>query len=237
MLLITECSGEDSMPGDTKKTKEFSPVSHLNTSWEQILHMGTRRRFSTGESICLYSEKPFFYYIVSGLVRLSYICPNGRERTMLLAGPGSVMNVPTILGADHGNTLAQAMADTEIVLFSAALLSDPAFISAHPKQIISLLRSLCTHLVIHTKRLGESTHRDNIRQVCAMLYAMSQKPEGTLRNTQRSMALQLGIHITTLTRILHRLRKEGIIGQFTKNSLVVTDMPRLKAIAEGKQKF
>ncbi len=225
------------MAEDREGGKEYSPVSHLNTSWESILHMGVRRRFSAGEAISIYSEFPFFYYIVSGRVRLTYICRSGKERTMLLAGPGSVMNVPTILGEDHGNTLAQAVIDTEIVVFDAALLTDAAFVSSHPEQFISLLRSLCTHLVIHTKLLGESTHRDNIQQVCAMLHAMSQKADGSRRPSQKSMAMQLGIHITTLTRIIRRLRDEGIIGRLTKSSVEILDGKRLKAVADGRQKL
>lgn len=41
----------------------------------------------------------------------------------------------------------------------------------------------------------------------------------------------LGLHQTTVARLIRRLREEGVIGRFTKRELEVLDMERLRELA------
>ena len=83
-----------------------SRVSDLNTPWEQVLHLASRRVFPKRHTIDVSNtESPYFYYILSGTVRLAYVGANGEERTILYAGAGTLMNVPTIIAGDIKNTV------------------------------------------------------------------------------------------------------------------------------------
>ena len=57
-----------------------SRVSDLNTPWEQVLHLASRRVFPKRHTIDVSNtESPYFYYILSGTVRLAYVGPTARN--------------------------------------------------------------------------------------------------------------------------------------------------------------
>lgn len=87
--------GEGSMNHEQAILMKSSRVSDLNTPWEQVLHLASRRVFPKRHTIDVSNtESPYFYYILSGTVRLAYVGANGEERTILYAGAGTLMNVP-----------------------------------------------------------------------------------------------------------------------------------------------
>ena len=140
-----------------------SRVSDLNTPWEQVLHLASRRVFPKRHTIDVSNtESPYFYYILSGTVRLAYVGANGEERTILYAGAGTLMNVPTIIAGDIKNTVVTCTERVEAAIFDAGLLTDRAFAAAHPDLLLNLIHSLCIHLVIHSQHLGDASLRNII---------------------------------------------------------------------------
>ena len=51
------------------------------------------------------------------------------------------------------------------------------------------------------------------------------------RPEHRELALLLGMHRTTLTRILCRLREMNVLGRFTRHELRILDRVRLEELA------
>ena len=127
-----------------------SRVSDLNTPWAQVLHLASRRVFPKRHTIDVSNtESPYFYYILSGTVRLAYVGANGEERTILYAGAGTLMNVPTIIAGDIKNTVVTCTERVEAAIFDAGLLTDRAFAAAHPDLLLNLIHSLCRLSLIH----------------------------------------------------------------------------------------
>ena len=58
----------------------------------------------------------------------------------------------------------------------------------------------------------------------------------SLNMTQQELAALLGIHRTTLTRILCRLKALNIIEKYTKNDLHILDMEALDRLARGDKR-
>lgn len=101
-----------------------STVGRLNSPWERVLHLASRRAFRKGQTIDIGAGmkedgRPCFYYILSGRIRLSYVGRGGEERTILYAGPGSLMNVPSVVADDVKNTVVTCMEAAEVALFDA----------------------------------------------------------------------------------------------------------------------
>ena len=186
------------------------------------------------------TESPYFYYILSGTVRLAYVGANGEERTILYAGAGTLMNVPTIIAGDIKNTVVTCTERVEAAIFDAGLLTDRAFAAAHPDLLLNLIHSLCIHLVIHSQHLGDASLVGTMGHVCRVFQEMSQKYGGRPRfspdMTQQELAALLGIHRTTLTRILCRLKALNIIEKYTKNDLHILDMEALDRLARGDKR-
>ncbi len=186
------------------------------------------------------TESPYFYYILSGTVRLAYVGANGEERTILYAGAGTLMNVPTIIAGDIKNTVVTCTERVEAAIFDAGLLTDRAFAAARPDLLLNLIHSLCIHLVIHSQHLGDASLVGTMGHVCRVFQEMSQKYGGRPRfspdMTQQELAALLGIHRTTLTRILCRLKALNIIEKYTKNDLHILDMEALDRLARGDKR-
>lgn len=217
-----------------------SRVSKMNTPWERVLPLAVRHMFPKKHVIDISnSASPYFYYILSGEVRLSYAGLNGEERTILYAGSGTLMNVPTIIAQDAANTVVTCITPVEVALFDARLLHDQAFAAENPDLMLNLIHSLCTHLVIHSQRLGDAALVDTIGHVSAMFLELSEKADNAERfspnMTQQELADLLGIHRTTLTRVLCRLKANGIIGKYAKKDLHILNRAELARLACGQQ--
>ena len=220
-----------------------SAVGRLNAPWRKVLHLARRKIIRKGQSVDIRTSlsgpdgRSCFYYVVSGKIRLSYVSQNGEERTILYAGPDTLMNVPSVLVGDEDNTLVTCTEDAEVALFDAALLSDEAFAAQYPDLMINLVHSLCVHMVIHSQRLAESSLSNSVAQVCRVVLELSDRHGGKEKfspeMTQQELALLLGMHRTTLTRILCRLRESGVLGRFTRHELEILDRARLAELAKS----
>lgn len=220
-----------------------SAVGRLNAPWKRVLHLAERKTIRKGQSVDIGTGlagrdgRPCFYYVVSGKIRLSYVGRNGEERVILYAGPGTLMNVPSVLVGDVENTLVTCTEDAEVALFDSALLSDESFVAQYPELMINLVRSLCVHMVIHSQRLAESALSDSMSQVCRIILELSERHGGKAKfapeMTQQELALLLGMHRTTLTRILCRLREGKVLGRFTRHELEILDRARLAELAKA----
>ncbi|MFR4118980.1 MAG: Crp/Fnr family transcriptional regulator [Bilophila wadsworthia] len=137
-------AGRGSMNHEQAMLMKSSRVSDLNTPWAQVLHLASRRVFPKRHTIDVSNtESPYFYYILSGTVRLAYVGANGEERTILYAGAGTLMNVPTIIAGDIKNTVVTCTERVEAAIFDAGLLTDRAFAAARPDLLLNLIHSLC----------------------------------------------------------------------------------------------
>lgn len=221
-------------------SRKLSSISGVNNVWAKLLPDAKRRIFARGSVLDVARDitiqgHPGFYYIVSGLIRLSYIGLAGEERTILYAGPGVLLNVPTLLANDSDDTLATCVETTEIAIFDAALLHDVEFARNNPELMLNLVHTLCSHLVIHSQRLADAALENTISRLCRIIRELA--PGRTSANpniTQQELALLLGIHRATLTRSLSRLRRMGVIGKFTKKELEVLNPALLEELAGSR---
>lgn len=216
-----------------------STVGQLNKPWEQILNLAEIREFQKGNVLDIedINNNNKFYYIVSGKVKISYIKVSGEERTVIYAYPGTLMNVPTVLADDSANTIAECLEKSRIAFFDARLLRDPAFVATHPELIINLLHSLSLQLVIQARRLDADGSGSALQLVAGFFLELAERNNARRvfapGITQQELSVLLGIHRTTITRALVLLRRDGIIGKFTKTELHILDIERLKKIACG----
>ena len=204
-------------------------LENLNEPWREVLHLGVR---------CLFPKHHMepgekmrgFYFIRRGVVRLSYIGDAGQERSSLFMKRNCLFNEIPALNQDAQNAAFFCMEESEVWRFDADLLRDPLFIAKYPKLISNLMESMAKKSTIFFSHLSSMAFSSSMSQMCAMLLQLAQS--GGPRITQGQMAAMLGLHPTTVARLVRTLRNEGILGKFTKTELEVLDMERLRATAE-----
>lgn len=216
-----------------------STVGQLNKPWERVLDRSEIKDFQKGTTLDIgdINSRNKFYYILSGKVKISYIRISGEERTVIYAYPGTLMNVPTVLANDSDNTIAECLEKSRIAFFDARLLRDPSFVAENPELFINLLHSLSLQLVIQARRLDEDGAGSSLQLVAGFLLEQAELNNESQRFspgiTQQELAVLLGTHRTTITRALVHLRRNGIIGKFTKHELQILDIEKLRSVAYG----
>lgn len=205
----------------------------INAPWSEVLHLGTRCTFPKGH-IIMGSRLQGVYFISSGRVRLSYLDEEGEECGKLYLGQGCLFNEIPALASNFWYTVIFCCLDaTEIWRFDAAVLEDEDFLARHPHLIANLMRSMARKSSIFFFHLARTRSASSMCRLCDLLVQLSESHRGKLRMSQSDAAAMLGLHQTTVARLIRRLREEGVIGRFTKRELEVLDMERLRELARS----
>lgn len=199
-----------------------------NAVWKEALHLGKRCRFSRHHRIPGERDSGFFL-LTQGSVRVSYTASMGHERHFLTIGEGCLFNELSILTSGVIGVTFVCMEPVEAWRFSPALLEDTQFCRQYPHLPINLLRSMGRKLNTYFFYLTELRTGSSFNQLCTLLLLISRQ---RLAISQSELGLMLGLHQTTVSRMVRFLRHEGVIGRFTKNLLEVQDLPRLCEMAE-----
>lgn len=216
-----------------KKGVEVS-LEDLNAPWREVLHLGVRCCFPK-QHMEPGSRLRGFYFISSGRVCLSYMGEMGEERNSLYLGRDCIFNeIPALANQLLYNVGFYCMEATDAWRFDAALLGDVAFLARYPHLVANLLRSMAKKSSVFFFHLARTRSSSSMSRLCDLLLQLTDaKQRGKLRMSQSDAAAMLGLHQTTVARLIRRLRDEGVIGRFTKNELQVLDVARLREMAHA----
>lgn len=190
-----------------------------------------RAYFSKGEFLIYPSEMlDNCYYIVKGMVKLTFFTDTGSERTICFFGSGSI--IPLILSnlqfTLEPHLTATAISEVEVITLSSKSLiglvrefSDFALAAFdHYERFINLL--LVRNLL--------ATEVDSFSKVSSylMLYFMVfPSPDYNIRISQEEIASTVGLKRVQVARVLSRLRSEQILTT-TRNKIHILDFSKLK---------
>ena len=188
----------------------------INAPWGEVLHLAVRSSYPKGHKT-LGSCLQGFYYIASGRVRLSYLNEDGEEYGKLILGEGCLFNeTPALAGTSWYTVFFCCLDAAAIWRFDASLLEDEAFLASHPHLAINLMRSIARKASIFFFHLARTHSTTSMCRLCDLLLQLSNPHQPDLRMSQSDVAAMMGLHQTTVARLIRRLREEGIIGRFTK---------------------
>lgn len=206
-------------------------LSNSNMPWREVLHMGTRFLFPKNH--CEPGEKVRgFYFITKGRVRLSYMEESGKEKCALYMGKNCIFNEIPALGGKHLMSASfLCVEEVEAWRFDGELLSNVDFISNYPLQISNLLHSIAQKSGIFFLQSSEKTFSSSMQQLCTLLQELHENKDLFL--SQSDIAALMGLHLTTVARLVRTLRDDGIVGKFTKNTFEVLDIGRLRQLAKN----
>ena len=213
----------------------FVPIilRDINSPWERVLPRGVPASFPRGailESTGLPSKTPGMYYIRQGRVRLSYLGLNGEEKYVFYMARGSFFGEIPILHESPAPGIFTIMEDVSATFLAKALITE-VFIQENPDLALNLFTSLSLKARSFYAQLCSTGMYDAFTNVCRMLYSMHlhNRERGVVVPvlSQQEVASLLGIHRSTLHVALTRLKKEGIIGKYSRNRLDILAPDRL----------
>ncbi|MEG2171662.1 MAG: Crp/Fnr family transcriptional regulator [Desulfovibrionaceae bacterium] len=209
-------------------------IKGLNTPWKEVLHLATQMVFSKN-AVIPHQPQSGMYYLEKGTVIITYSSTGGQDRIALYIEPESLFNEARSLSGYEPGGEFRCLKDTILYRFPPNIISID-FISTYPHLVQNLLQSMGGKMLIHYSFLADMGTGSHLTHVARYIISLSQRngdkkffPSGV---TQQEVADLLGVHRTTLARVIQQLKKMGVIEAFTAREVHISDYSLLRRLAE-----
>lgn len=178
------------------------------------------------------------FVLAAGTAKLVRPSPRGQDVVLGILGPGEVCGTLGILGQPVYPDTAVALTDSCVLQIPAGVFQDA--LRRHPGLALTVLDE-----VLHRLEQAQETIRrlsaDDVRQrVAAALLILADKlgdPQAEavaleLPLTRTDLAALTGMTPETVSRVMSRLRDDGIVDTGRRWTTIL-DRPRLSAAADG----
>lgn len=214
-------------------------ISELNSPWRKVLHLGQRQVVPKAYRWNASVKTEQFSFLHRGRVRLMAYAGGEHERILLNINAGCIFRELLFLHISPIHPVALvSLVECEIYNFSLHLLQDSAFISSYPHLFANLVQSLGIKAGTFASQIQDVEILNPQVMVCRYLHSVLRAQSGTIVNhntSQSELALMLGLHRSTVCRVLKELREQGVIGQFTRNTLEVLNNDKLNTYCQFEE--
>lgn len=196
------------------------------------------RTFAAGEQVFVQGAPGSAIYLVaSGRVKISRVTSEGYESILCMRGPGEYFCPVPVL--DNGTQLGTAVAMTDVTLlwaerdgFSVLCETNPALLANVQGECLAEVRHLLNRLEAFAFRSVEE-------RLAAALLAESHHqqtggaPADELRLTQQELAGLVGASRESVSRILARLERAGVLG-LRRGLVIIHDREELTRLTRKR---
>lgn len=207
--------------------------------YDELAMIATDQEFARGREIFAEGDPgDGFFLVVTGLVKIYKLSPDGKEQILHLFGPGEPFaEAAVFLGSSYP---AHAMAlEKSRVLF----LPRRAFIeliNRYPEVALNMLAALSLRLKKFAQLIEELSLKEVPGRLAAHLLYLSHQQQGRdqvlLPVSKNQLAGLLGTIPETLSRILGKMAKAGMISTDGPR-ITILDRQALEGLATGETKL
>lgn len=204
--------------------------------YEALARIGIRRTFRKGERIFSEGDEGTgFYMVMTGRVKIFKVSAEGKEQTLHLFGPGkSFGEVSVFTGRGYP---ADAVASLQTTLLFFPRIAFSALIQKDPTLALNMLAELSMRLRHFAGLIEDLSLKEVPGRIAKYLLYLSGKEgdrEMALDVSKGQLASLLGTIPETLSRILAKLHKQGLI-RLRGSRILLLDRQGLEQIAlDGK---
>lgn len=217
---------------------------NLCPSWEKVLHLGVREIFPKGSRI-FFTEDLIdgLYYIVEGSIEINLHTVHGPEKVLFIVGKGCIFGeVSCFIGGDAEEASARTRSDSMLYYFKKETI-EQVIARQYPELMIELVQTVSYKARMFTELLTDELISNEFTRVCKMLVYLVRFREIQIESGQKrvvfnpdmsqlDIARLLGVHRVTVTKAIGQLKSRGIIRQFSKKCLDISDFPELLRLVE-----
>ncbi len=175
-----------------------------------------------------------FYVVVSGRVKIFKLSPEGKEQILHIFGPGDPFGEVAVFSGQHFPANAEAMESSRIFFFPRDSFSD--LIKKNPSLALNMLAILSKRLRRFANLIDDLSLKEVPGRLAAHLLYLSGQTEGSeqleLSITKTQLASLLGTIPETLSRILGKMSKQGLI-ESDGRRIKILDREALEELAES----
>lgn len=204
--------------GSKKKLGTWRMERDLVALLAQHAARGRRRKFKKNSVLYEQGERSSrFFLVLKGLVQISIYRADGSEVVLELMGPDTICGEGSAWDGLPRFSTAAAVEDTEVIEFDTSKMIE--IFRESPEFAASLLRVTSLKqrvLAVRLKHLASREPQERVMELLTRLEEMFgvDHPRGRLlvtHVTHEQIATMTGTSRVTVTRTLHKLRKEGRI--------------------------
>jgi CRP/FNR family transcriptional regulator len=179
------------------------------------------------------NHKKFIYSIRRGLVKLVHVAPDGVYRIVRLLGPGAVIGLELLDGADSYHHTAIAINQVDLCRIPVPTI----------KQLEKDYQSLCKQVSQQLQdqldladqwivALGTGSAKLRVAQLILVLHNLyADKNDAFILLNREDMAAMIGIAIETASRMIAEFKRQKILYK-TKDKLYTCDVAALQKISQ-----
>lgn len=204
----------------------------------ELAGLGATVSAEAGQTIVIEGDPIHHYFrIVTGTVRLYKAVADGRRQIIDFLGPKDCLG---LTGLDEHACSVEAITDVTMIRYPRQRLE--AAIQERPDIGRQLFRLACSELSRAQHRmllLGRKSAEERIASF--LLDLVTRRVDDgesmdciRLTMSRQDIADHLGLTIETVSRIFTQLKLSGLIGLPDRHSVVLNDIDRLSALAEGE---
>jgi len=181
---------------------------------EQIKEVAVSRNYARGEIVFMEQDKGNgFYLVAEGMVKVFKVSPSGKEQILHVFGPGEPFGEVPVFSGKRFPANAETIRKSRLLFFPRTAFLD--LITAHPSLALNMLAVLSMRLRQFTNQVENLSLKEVPARLAAYLLYLSTEQERddfvTLHISKGQLASLLGTIPETLSRILSRMNKQGLI--------------------------
>ena len=192
-------------------------------------------KFSAGDM--LFSQGDYchhFYVVFDGMMKLFNAAPNGTERVLELIGSKQLLGVDAMFVGQY-SACAVTLEPTYLIAFDSKKFINQ--LHANPELCLRMMTLMSHRQQNLIDEIGNLTLQSAIQRVTQYLI----KENGSLfdiasvirfNTSKKWIASRLGLTPETFSRIIAKLRDEGMI-DCIKDSIVLKNVSSLRQVADG----
>jgi CRP/FNR family transcriptional regulator, dissimilatory nitrate respiration regulator len=202
--------------------------------------IGQTRRYVRGETLFAEGERAAgFHIVVRGKVRIFKSSPEGKEQTLHIWGPGEPVGEVAALRGDVFPAQAEALDECQTLFIPRAGLLE--LVREDPEFALRLLSLLALRLQKFAVLVENLTLKEVPARLAGYLLLLDEEQGGqasvTLDLTKAQVANLLGTIPETLSRILARMAREGLITPDGTRGIRILDAAGLRGLSEGARRL
>lgn len=209
-----------------------------NELWREVLHLAEKEEVPKGHTWKSDQPSSTFSFLANGSIYLHYHTLASQKRVLLQLGPSCLFREVEAFHKNQGYHVHQeALKACTVYNFPATLLQDAEFIMKYPHLISNAMATMTEKMCAALRLLSETFKPSPEAMVGRFLLDFVDTPPHARKQTgisQGDLAATLGVHRSTLCRVLKDLRKNHVIGQVDSTCIEVFNKGYLENIAKTK---
>ncbi len=184
-------------------------------------------------------EATGFYVLVSGRAKIFKLAPDGKEQILHIASPGEPIGEVPVFAGERFPAYAEALEDSRSLFFPRAAFV--SLIKKNPALALNMMAVLARRLRRFTGMIESLSLREVPGRLAAHFLFLSERKGGSgefrLEISKNQLAGLLGTIPETLSRVLARMAKEGLIETMGQRQIRILDRAGLEELAGGEKRL